>query len=74
MVFFEVEVAERLPIRIAHDEAVVEFFNCPWGWKAPSRHNRMIALPSLIRAASITYLLSSKAQWDKAKPKGGLGG
>ena len=25
---------------------------------------------SLIRAASITHLLSSKAQWDKTKPKG----
>jgi hypothetical protein len=44
MVFFEVEVAERLPIRIAHDEAVVEFFNCPWGWKALTRHTAMIAL------------------------------
>ena len=29
-VFFEVEVPERLPIRIAHDEASVVIFNCPW--------------------------------------------
>jgi hypothetical protein len=30
MVFLEVEVAERPSVGIAHDEAVVEFFNCPW--------------------------------------------
>src|SRR5262249_20285972 len=28
--FFVIEVAERQPISVAHDEAVVEFFNCPW--------------------------------------------
>jgi hypothetical protein len=44
MVFFKEEVAERLPISIGHNEAVVEFFNCPWGWKAPTRHTAMIAL------------------------------
>ena len=31
MVFLEVEVAERLPISIGHDEAsVVGIFNRPW--------------------------------------------
>jgi hypothetical protein len=30
MIFLVEKVAERLPIRIAHDEAVVEFFNGPW--------------------------------------------
>src|SRR5262249_52725560 len=35
---------------------------------APTYSDDSAAL--LIRAASITHLLSSKAQWDKTKPKG----
>jgi hypothetical protein len=46
MVFLVEEVAERLPIRIAHDEAVVGFVNCdgrkdglPMGKVEPIHHS-----------------------------------
>ena len=38
MIFLEVEVAERLPISVGHDEAGVVVFDRPWRWEAAPRH------------------------------------